>query len=66
MNEWNLYILLIWVLVQPELVDLLSDMIGSYKYIFSIQQETKQKEMNPISQCSIPIFKVVVDEQCYT
>ena len=41
-------------------------MIGSYKYIFSIQQQTKQKEMNPISQCSIAIFKAVVDEQYVT
>ena len=41
-------------------------MTGSCKYIFSIQQQTKQKEMNPISQCSIAIFKAVVDEQCYT
>ena len=46
--------------------NLLLDMIESYKYIFSIQQQTKQKEMNPINQCSIAIFKAVVDEQCYT
>ena len=41
-------------------------MIGSYKYFFSKQQQTKQKEINPISQCSIAIFKAVLDEQCYT
>ena len=37
-------------------------MFGSYKCIFSIQQQTK--EMNPISQCPIAIFNAVVDEQC--
>ena len=32
-------------------------MIGSYKYIFSIQQQTKQKEMNIPFNISIDIIK---------